>query len=231
MDRHRTALPLAVLAAALAASPAGAMAPPYVGGIVLPNTLGAEVKWLESLVGPAFRVDIEGEHNTYLVGECELGVQIAGGKIVGYDMAVSEACNFDLSKFMTNSPPPALDKLTFGSFDAAIGNNLVSYQADCLKSCGNAANPVLYATWEGGRADNMITVVLGAEQVAEDAVEAGYAWEQAIEKTEGEDYVIGTTFNCDGKYNDQARALMKDVKPTWIAVGQVKAPGVSCDAP
>lgn len=224
----RTLISAAV--ALMAAGPASAMAPPYVGGIVLPNTLGAEVKWLESLVGPAFRVDIEGEHNTYLVGECELGVQIAGGKIVGYDMAVSEACSFDLSKFMTNSPPPPLAELTFGSFDAAIGNNLVTYQADCLKSCGNAANPVLYATWEGGRADNMITVVLGAEQVADDAVEAGYAWEQAIEKAEGEDYVIETKFNCDGKYNDQARTLMKDVKPTWIAVGQVKTPVAGCGA-
>ncbi len=231
MDRHRTALPLAVLAAALVASPAGAMAPADVGNIVIPQSLGAEVKWLENLIGPAFKVEIEGEHNTYKVNGCDLGVHISGGKIIGFDVPVSEACTFDLAKFMTNSPPPPVADLTFGSFDKAIGSNLVTYQADCLKSCGNAADPVLYATWEGGRADNMITVVLGAEQVEGAALEGGFQWEKAMVDAEGDDYVIDTTFNCDGKYNDTARKLLADVKPTVVSVGEVKAPGVSCSAP
>jgi hypothetical protein len=221
-----TLTPLAM--ALLAAGPASAMMPPDVSNIVIPQSLGAEIKWLESLVGPAFKVDIEGVHNIYKVGDCDLGVQIEGGKIAGFDMAVSGACAFDLAKFMTNAPPPPVMELTFGSFDAATGGNLVTYQADCLTSCGNAADPVIYATWEGGRADNLINVVLGAKQVEDAAFEAGFAWEKTIEAAEGQDYVIDTRFNCDGKYNDVARPLMAKVKPDWIAVGQVSAPGISC---
>ncbi len=215
--------PAIFIAAALTATAQGSPAP-AVQAIVTPDTIGAEVKWLEAQIGPAFRV--EGPRRTYRLNGCAFAVQDVGGKIEGFELPVSEACAFDLAAFMPNAEGlPKLADLTFASFDRAVASQ-VTYQADCLKLCGNAFDPSVYAAWQGGRADNMMSVTLGKRLVDDVSIDASMAWEKAME-AEGDDYLIDTKFNCDGKYNDAARTTLAPVKPDTIFLAAAPL-GVSC---
>lgn len=223
MSRLASGLALGIIAAAPGIAAAGETGP---AAFVKPDMIGAEVKWFEAQIGPAFRID--GDYRTYRLDGCEFGVEAAGDKIAGFQMPVSPECAFNLAAFMPNADAvPPLDAMTFAAFDAAVGG-LAIFQADCLKLCGNAFDPSVYAAWQGGRADNLMTVTLGARQVDDATIDAALAWEKAMEG-EDEDYLLDARFNCDGKYNEAARAILKDVKPDTVYLG-VASTGISCPA-
>lgn len=213
-------------ALALPAAHALSVEPVTLDRVLEPALIGAEVPWFEAVVGPAFRV--EDTRRTYRIPGCEFAVTAEGGKISGFEIPVTPECAFDLARFMPNADGlPALGDLTFETFDAAVAGQ-VRYQADCLKLCGNAYDPSVYAAWEGARADNMMTVTLGKRLIDDVSIDAADAWEKAM-AGEGDDYVVDTRFNCDGKYDEAARAALKAVKPDRIFIGAATATtGATC---
>ncbi|MBL6082673.1 peptidoglycan-binding protein [Belnapia sp. T18] len=45
-----------------------------------------------------------------------------------------------------------------------------------------------------------------------------------MERREGEDYVLGTAFNCDGKYNAEAARIFRNVRITHLSIGRNLGP-------
>ncbi len=119
--------------------------------IFTPDILGANVAYLETLTGPAFRT--EGADRIYKVEDCEIIVGAAKGKIanIGID-GVSPRCSFPIAQYFAEGydhPVPPLP--TFGDIKEGLGGH---YGATCLTLCGNAAAPVVWLSYEGSHADN-----------------------------------------------------------------------------
>lgn len=218
---HRSAL---ILSAAILAAPSAFAADMTVKDIITPEMIGAQIPFLESKVGPAFKVI--GSDRIYKVGGCEVIVKAGeDNSIDGFTVDATEACSFDVAAFGADDLPPLKD-MTFG--DLAKATTELTFQADCLTLCGNAADPVVFGTWEGGRFNNLVAITVETKLVGDDALNAAEQWQKAMTAKEGEDYVVSTKFNCDGKYNQMAQDLFRGVRITGVTVGHVKVPA-SCD--
>lgn len=189
-----------------------------------PEMLGANLPYFEKVAGPArntFSYKENEQTNTYNIDGCDITVNASNGVVqsLGIEHLTPE-CTFDLNPFLPNvgnGKLPMPHKMTFGQFDAFTDSG--QYTADCLISCGNAADPVVYENWEGSRADGNIELQLGVVLVADSAINASNSWESAMVKTEGEDWVIDTKFNCTHKYNNIAKQAFKDVNITSVKIG------------
>ncbi|WP_370598622.1 hypothetical protein NMD15_04590 [Plesiomonas shigelloides] len=186
--------------------------------------LGANLPYLENVTGPArntFSYKENEQTNTYRVDDCDITVNVSNGVVQSLEIEhLSPECTFDLNPFfpnLGNGKLPMPHKMTFGQFDAFTDSG--NYTADCLIGCGNAADPAVYENWEGSRADGNIELQLGVVLVADSAIEASNNWENAMVKTEGEDWVIDTKFNCTHKYNSIAKQAFKNVNITSIKIG------------
>lgn len=191
--------------------------------IVKPETLGAQVKWLEGQAGPAFKVD--GDEAIYKIGGCDVVVTVENDTIKAFKVDNTSACAFDLKAFFGSPDMPPLEGLTFGAFEAATAPQ--RFYADCVFSCGNAYDPSVYAYWDSGRAGNLVSVTLEAMLVTDDAIDASLKWSETMRKAEGDDYVIDGRYNCETKYNDVARELFKGVKVSAIKIGHTGEPAIN----
>ena len=187
--------------------------------------IGADVAYFEQVVGPA-RNTFDST-KIYKVSGCEVTAIIADGSVRSLRLELSPQCAFDLNKFLPNYSGkfPSPHAMTFGKFDSVTGGNGQFY-ADCLTQCGNAADPVIYEHWQGSRADLTLEVMLEAVQVSDPVLSGANTWQAAMEKIEGEDWVVDAKFNCTHKYDAIARSAFRDVKISAITIGyDVKAPG------
>jgi hypothetical protein len=225
---NRLSLGAFSLAAQLTATAGIALAAPAatVSAIATPDMLGAQIAYLESKAGPAFKVD--GPFRTYRLEGCDLGViSTDGSSISAFRVPVTAGCaGFDLAAFLPNYTLPAFADLTFGAFDAqAVGG---TYTSDCITGCGNATDPFVTDRWTGSHADNFIEVALEAELISDDVIDAAFKWADIMRAAEGEDYVLETKFNCDGKYNEKAVELFAKVRPTAVTIGTLGPNPITC---
>lgn len=193
--------------------------------VFVPETLGSTVAYLEKSVGPAWRV--QGAQRTYKIGACRLDVTAQRGTIVALDAPVNAGCNPDLGPFFANGPGTPAASLTFGQAARLVSGE---FRADCLTMCGNAADPVVYFYVSGFHANGFTDVLLSTEQVANDVLDATQRWEQAMEKAEGQDFVVDGRFNCTLKYQPVAAKALSGVKITHVKVGADLDP-TPCDRP
>lgn len=92
--------------------------------------------------------------------------------------------------------------------------------------CGNAADPSVYAHWEGPHAVDFREVLLEVVLVSDAAIDAADQWQSQMRKAEGDDYVMETRFNCDQKYAAIAQKAFEQVPVTAVTIGsELKAPG------
>ncbi|MGS1108231.1 hypothetical protein ACVCNH_18400 [Achromobacter anxifer] len=155
-----------------------------------------------------------GDDRVFDVQGCLITATIQSGKVSALSMEPSETCRPDLASFIGESAPKPGQKLT----PAAFGSNL-TYTADCLTDCGNAADPWVYASWTAPRAAGGREVMLGFVQAGDEALDAAEKWAMQMEKAEGKDYLLNNQFNCDARYNDVAAAAFKNVIATSVKVG------------
>ena len=196
--------------------------------LLTPDLLGARVAFLEAKVGPAWKV--EGDFRTYKIGSCEVGVSTLKGDIrtLGIDK-VTPTCTLDLNAFISTWKKfPPLSGLTFGAFSDADGGGGLGNIAGCLFSCGNAVDPVFSFTRGGSHADNFIDVEVGVEIVGDPAINASIDLERAMEKANGQDYVLDGKYSCDHRYDALANSLFRSVKITSVSVGHLEH--AKCDA-
>ncbi|MDZ4367603.1 MAG: hypothetical protein U0987_11350 [Afipia sp.] len=210
-------VPAADGSAALASSETVASTPTGRGGltqIFQRSMLGAQVAYLERLTGPARNVD--GRARTYVVTGCEVMVTVEKGAVRSLGLpSLSPKCTVSLADFGFDGPLP--NKATFGMFDE-LGFK-TRYTADCLRSCGNAYDPSVYATVSTPHSNGFLTFRVGAVQSSDQALDAANKWEQVMEAAEGEDWLVEARFNCTDRYDAAAARALRDVRITSIEVG------------
>jgi hypothetical protein len=181
-----------------------------------PDTLGAQVAYLEKMIGPAWKV--WGPERIYKVDGCVVAVTVKDSAVRSLHLPISPKCQFDINPFYSRRPEfPNLVGMTFGDFDKRGGSGFFS--ASCLSMCGNAVDPVVQEYLQGSHAGNWIDVILEVGLVGRVALDASTAWESMMQRSVGENYVLDTKFNCDHKFDQAAHKLFSEVPITGITVG------------
>lgn len=203
--------------AAQAAAPSAKLAK-----IFTADMLGANVAYLETITGPAFKS--EDGVNTYKVDGCTVVVGVEGGKIenLGVD-GYGGACSFNIAQYFAEGyDHPVPNEPTFGDIKTGLGGD---YAADCYRSCGNAADPVVSLSYEGSHADNFNELVASSPVAADPVLQAYETWSDALVARYGEDAVaLG---RMPDNLPDVAAKAFQSVRPATIRVGQhlVSTPG------
>lgn len=183
----------------------------------------SNINYLESIIGIAKNTHSYDENlksNIYLVNGCEIEIEVSNETVLNLGIShLTEECTFDLSMFMHNHQdlPPLPQNITFGDFWFNVGPG--KYSADCLMGCGNAADPSVYFTWSGSRADLGIEIQLGVILTSDAAIDSAFKWRDVMFAEKGEDYVIDGKFNCSYEYNSIAQKAFKNVKINSIKIG------------
>ncbi|MGC5700732.1 hypothetical protein J4P02_11100 [Pseudomonas sp. NFXW11] len=187
------------------------------------DMLGTNQRYFESVAG--IPRESNGDVHSFKVQGCDISATVQGGKVSTLRMELTPKCQADLTQFVGTFAPAPGKPLTVGAFAAASGGDL-SFSADCLSMCGNAADPSVYAHWEGPHAVGFREVQLEVMLVSDAAINAASQWESQMSKAEGEDYVIETRFNCDTKHSAVAQKAFANVPVTAVTIGtELKGPG------
>jgi hypothetical protein len=208
-------------------SPAGALPPVQPAPVVAQaaagklqqifraDMLGAQLAYLEGMVGPARNV--EGNNRTYLVDGCQVIVRADGKAIRSIGLSpISSRCNVSLKDFGLDA---MTDRITFGMVEQIGISGETQYGADCLSSCGNAYDPNVYSWVRTPHVLNFIEFRPAATVNSE-----AMKWADAMRAARGEDYVTSTRFNCDQTFNPLASKLLRNVRIESIEVGHFDPP-------
>ncbi len=183
-----------------------------------PEMIDADVAYFEQVAGLPRRTF----ENTksYKVDGCEVVATIARGAVRSLQLELGQDCTFDLNKFLPNYsgkfPPPHM--MTVGQFDA-ITNRTGHFYSDCIHACGNAVDPSVVEHWIGSRADGFVEIMLEVVMRNDRAINAAFAWYDAMEEVEGKEWVVNEQWNCTRKHDATASRAFKDVGITSITIG------------
>lgn len=132
------------LAAGLTTSSASAQTA-RLADILRPQTLGAQIAWLEKQIGPA--KTIYGKDRVYTVGHCTLDVHLHPDNSIAHLglQKLSPSCTFNTDAIGLKGPAHLL------RFKDLTEHMAWTVDAVCLFSCGNAADPVYALQGEGPR--------------------------------------------------------------------------------
>ena len=183
--------------------------------------------YLEAITGPAFSSD--GGVNTYKVDGCSVVVGTSGGKIqnVGIDH-YSDRCSFDIGQYFAGGYSSVIPR---NPTYAQITTNLDGeYIADCLASCGNAADPVVSMNYSGSHADSFHQIS-ASTSIGEGAPLTAYEkWADALEGKFGDDYVANDKYKCGESMQDVAGSAFGSLHPDEIRVGDFVFENTKCKA-
>lgn len=160
--------------------------------VFVPDTLDAQVAYVEHQIGPAWQVN--GAARVYKVGPCRLTLTVDQGVVIALETDVNAQCNPNLAPFLSTPKTWRPAGQTFGDVAQVLGDG--DYSADCLSDCGNAADPNLFMRLEGFRANGFIDLVFTSPQTSDAAIQAAQAWASGWAKRHGEDSVIQGDYNC-----------------------------------
>lgn len=182
------------------------------------DMLEAQVTYLENIIGPARNVD--GEVRTYVVDGCLIQVRTAGGAVASFGIPhLSPTCTVSLRQFGLDA-----DRADLTTFGQLAGQGDTTWSADCIRGCGNAFDPSVYARIETAHANAYLMFRAGVVLVDGAAIDAALAWADEMTKAKGEDYVIETRFNCDRAAGEAAARFFKDVRISSIEIGSFDEP-------
>jgi hypothetical protein len=196
------------------------------------NMLNAQVTYLESITGPAWKMNAGAsqgaEQRVYQIAGCQVTVGVVNGAVQSLGMSLSSGCDVDLNRLINRTPAiPLANTMTFGEFENSVGHG--SFLADCLDGCGNAYDPLVYDHYIGPQADENLEIAVSASTGDDATATAAANWEGLMQAKSGQTYVDSTTFNCDGNYDTQAAAFLQNVRITAIVIGwNLSGPWSSC---
>lgn len=180
------------------------------------DMLGTNPRYFESVAG--IPRESNGNDHVFKVQGCTITATVEGNSVSKLRMELGDNCQADLSSFVSSYAPAPGKPLTVGAFVASSGSGL-SYSADCLTLCGNAADPSVFAHWEGPHAVGFKEVMLEVVLASDTALAAASQWEGVMTKAKGEDYVTDTRFNCDPQFNEAAEKAFADVPVSAVTIG------------
>lgn len=209
--------PANATAAATNAAPTPAAPSPKLAQIFTPDVIGSNVAFLETITGPAFRTD--GPQLTYKVGGCTVIVGATNRKIdnIGID-GYGPACSFPIAQYFAGGydhPVPQLP--TFGDISKGFGG---AFAADCVKLCGNAADPVVSLNYQGSHADNYNNLYAAISITDDATINAYQAWANQLSARYSDDVLEqGTTAINGDTAQDVVVQAFASLRPTVIRVG------------
>ena len=202
--------------AAVIAPPPAAAPDPRLAKVFTQDILGANVSFLETITGPAFKS--EGADRLYKVGDCQVIVGTAKAKIANIGITnYGPGCSFNIAQYFASGydhPVPNLP--TFGDIKQGFGG---AYDADCLALCGNAADPVVTLTYQGSHADNFTDLLAEVPVVADPVLNAWQDWSGKLSAKYGQDYVTSGKYHAGDSLPDVAEKDFAAIRPTTIRVG------------
>lgn len=219
MKHFRAAAALLVLACA-SMSTDFALAAGKLAIIFKFDMLSVRPSYLESITGPAKEIATDrsgAEVRSYRIDGCDVRVFFEKDVARRYSLSLSRKCNFNLGAFLpgyASTSGLTVQKLVDGPQHPEL-----RFRADCIYSCGNAADPTVDFMWEGPHSVNFIYVALTVTLADDLAIAASGPLKDLMLKNEGEDYVLRTKFNCDGKYDQIAARNFAKVPVNEIVIG------------
>jgi hypothetical protein len=118
-----------------------------------------------------------------------------------------------------------IQELTFAELPDA------DFSENCISFCGNAADPVAYASYEGSRASGMQTIMLESTIADDRAIAAAEKWRELLEAKHGPDYVMDGGYKCNADERKLGFGLFKSVHVTKVSKGYTQENmGFECDA-
>ena len=197
--------------------------------LITAETIGMNLADVDKLAGPSVHSVRSADHrHLYRANGCEVTLRTdeADKVVQAVEVAIAPSCKVSLAPLLggyAGTPPMQLNELTFGKLEGTLGGG---YYADCLASCGNAADPVATLYIEGPRALQLMEFVLEVPLVSGPALDAADQWKQAMEKAESENYVVDNRFNCESeRFRDVAAKAFSPVKPVNFVFGRGLAYG------
>jgi hypothetical protein len=212
---------LAALLAAVLLLPQESAAAGKLASIFQSEMLGAQLRYLETITGPAMHIDRGAggvQIRDYRVEGCKLRAWVKGGKALGYSLDLAPDCSFELANFLGNNYP-STKGLTIGRFAAGAFGPALRVQSSCIDLCPNAADATVDFTFEGPHAVDFVDIVLTVVLADDASVAAAQRWAQTMRATENSQYVLAARFNCDTKYDAAAVKEFADIPVNRIAVG------------
>lgn len=185
------------------------------------DMLDIQRDYLEAITGPAKRSQARSDgivELEYVVNGCHLTGYAKGTAIEGYGLEITPACSVPLTPFLQIATP-TMSQGTFGEVNAAM-NGDGQVVADCLKGCGNAADPQLGLIYHGSHAENYVNTEVFQSVASDPALNAWSFWKASM-KGERDEYLTSGKFNCDAKYQDEGLAAVSGLRVGSIFVGTV----------
>ena len=195
------------------------------------DAIGLNLEYVVRVTGPAMRItdnqqqfDIQGCKFTLTTDEAKQSIQ-------GVQLELSKECPVNVGPIINADRPIMASDLTFAAADKFFLPG--DYLSDCLSDCGNAYDPSIYWAAEGSRADGFIKVVLSVPIVDSAIIEAAARWREAMLKTETEDWVVESGFNCvPHRYREIATREFSAMHPAFLSFGpSAEAPTCTQSAP
>ena len=181
------------------------------------KVIGLNPNYLEARLG------IPREKNetnlVFEVGGCTISYLIERGAVAGFDIDLIEPCQPDVQgKKISNQ--------TIFS-DLRDGEPWGTYIADCLTSCGNAADPTISLTYPGTRSNGFISVSYSASyQQVSKSLEL---WEKSVRRKMGigeldlpDDY---DAFSCVSGPPSEVVSLLRNANVQSVHVSNTKRGG------
>jgi hypothetical protein len=184
------------------------------------ETLGVRVAYLESRTGPAMHVYQNAgglEVRDYKVDGCKVSAGVKASDVRFLRLDLTPRCNFNLGAFLGKGFQ-STNGMTIGGFAKGLSGGF-RVQSDCVENCGNNAEPVVDFNWEGAHSDNFVNLTLGVTLVNGPSLNGASKWTAAMQKQDGDDYVLHTRFNCDRKWDTAALQYFAAAKVDAVTIG------------
>lgn len=172
-----------------------------------PTLLGGNLQFFEAISGPAKQ--IHGELRLYELGSCLVSLTVSNQRILSISTSISRECN-------PGSLGHRLNGMTLSQAAAAFGQG--TFDADCLRGCGNAFDPGYTLAIEGYRANGFTSYLFTAQSVSEADWRRIDAWETKMVAAEGEDYVIMGRYRCDDRYQPDAASAVSSLRIASVMI-------------
>jgi hypothetical protein len=218
MNFRRAVAILPIVALAFA-NPHHAMAAGKLSNIFKYDMLNAELPYLESIIGPAMHVSDDAGIQTreYRVEGCKVKAFVEGTQVRRYALSLTPKCNFNIGDFLSGYP--STSGITVGKFVGGPQHPAVRLRTDCIYLCGNSTEETVDFVWDGPHSDSFISIALTVVVYDRASVDAATRVTDLMKKNNGEDYMIDTRFNCDGKYDDVAARGFANIPVKEVTIG------------
>jgi hypothetical protein len=174
------------------------------------NLVGVRLRYLESIIGPAMKVD--GGWRTYAVDGCNIRFFAKGGSVKAFSFDTGPDCTLDLSSYYWPIDLSPQSGFTFAQFEKSADAANFTFSSDCIVHCGNAADPTITVHSIGLHSVGFIEyAVTGGDDVDDTA------WRSSMPDLSEDS--INNSSTCDKRFQSTALMLTKGTKVDEITIG------------